>query len=409
MAELTFFAPDTDAFVDSVVKHIREYEELSGDTVHLRIIGSDEYFSNQIQGYLAEEGGADVYMSGPVLLWEHVNKDFVEPLDSYVEKDGDSFDFSDFIPNLIRANRWTGRFGDPLGEGPLLSIPVNCESYNMAYNKEIFEKYDLPLPKTWDEYFKTAKFIAEHAEGARGFAQRGTGSWHTVYTGFATQYWSMGGMDFDSEGHCAIASDKAVAATEQFLQALKDSGPTEWKTQRWYELALDFCAGKYGLIVDSDHYVGYYENPEKSSMVGKIGYALPPAGEDGKAVPNLWTWSLVINSRSKEKEAAWRFIKWASGKEFLLRSAFEGNMNPTRTSVWEAESFKEFSTPWGDFCKVSRRLAEQDGKVLVTPSENYRLIAERWVQALMEAYDSGEVKEALEKAAEEIEKMIPEP
>ena len=42
MAELTFFAPDTDAFVDSVVKHIREYEELSGDTVHLRIIGSDE-------------------------------------------------------------------------------------------------------------------------------------------------------------------------------------------------------------------------------------------------------------------------------------------------------------------------------------------------------------------------------
>ena len=128
MAELTFFAPDTDAFVDSVVKHIREYEELSGDTVHLRIIGSDEYFSNQIQGYLAEEGGADVYMSGPVLLWEHVNKDFVEPLDSYVEKDGDSFDFSDFIPNLIRANRWTGRFGDPLGEGPLLSIPVNCES-----------------------------------------------------------------------------------------------------------------------------------------------------------------------------------------------------------------------------------------------------------------------------------------
>ena len=175
MAELTFFAPDTDAFVDSVVKHIREYEELSGDTVHLRIIGSDEYFSNQIQGYLAEEGGADVYMSGPVLLWEHVNKDFVEPLDSYVEKDGDSFDFSDFIPNLIRSNRWTGRFGDPLGEGPLLSIPVNCESYNMAYNKEIFEKYDLPLPKTWAEYFKTAKFIAEHAEGARGFAQRGTG------------------------------------------------------------------------------------------------------------------------------------------------------------------------------------------------------------------------------------------
>lgn len=73
-------------------------------------------------------------MSGPVLLWEHIAKGFVEELDQYAERSDEKYDFADFIPNLIRANRWTGRFGEALGSGPLLSIPVNCESYNMAYN-----------------------------------------------------------------------------------------------------------------------------------------------------------------------------------------------------------------------------------------------------------------------------------
>lgn len=406
MSKITFFAPDTDAFVDSVVKHISEYQEQTGDEVRLRIIGSDEYFSNQIQGYLAQEGGADVYMSGPILLWEHVNQGFVEHLDAFLTTEEEKADFADFIPNLIKANRWSGRFGDPLGEGPLLSLPVNCESYNMAYNQDVFDKLNLKLPQSWEEYFDTAERIAEEGEGIRGFAQRGTTAWHTMYTGFATQYWSMGGVDFDGEGRCAIASPQAVAATEKFLRGLKAAGPVEWPIQRWYELAMDFCAGKYGLIVDSDHYVGYYEKQGVSAMAGHIGYAVPPVNSQGRATPNLWTWSLVMNARSGDKEAAWRFMKWASSRKFLLRAAFEGNMNPTRTSVWEDESFRKTAAGWGNFYEVSRRLAETDGRVLVTPTEKYRLVAERWVKALLEAYESGEAETALKQAAEDIDEIM---
>lgn len=44
-------------------------------------------------------------MSGPVLLWEHIAKGFVEELDQYAERSDEKYDFADFIPNLIRANR----------------------------------------------------------------------------------------------------------------------------------------------------------------------------------------------------------------------------------------------------------------------------------------------------------------
>ena len=102
--------------------------------------------------------------------------------------------------------------------------------------------------------------------------------WHTMYTGYATQVWSYGGRDFDHEGKCAISEPPVVAATEAFIEALRAAGPASWADQRWYELALDFTHGKYGLIVDSDHYVAYFEDPQSSEVVGRVRYALPPSG-----------------------------------------------------------------------------------------------------------------------------------
>lgn len=406
MANLTFFAPDTDPFVDSVKRHLAEYETRSGNAVRLSIISSDEYFSNQISPCLDETDAADVFMSGPVLLWEHIQNGHVEPLDPYVNRPEYAADFADFLPNLIHANRWTGRFGDPLGQGPLLGLPVNCESYNLAYPKRVLEELALKVPTTWEEFFQTARSIAEKDPSLSGFAQRGTGAWHTMYTGFATYFWTMGATDFAKDGTCAIASEKAIQITDAFLKALHQAGPKQWLSQRWYELALDFAKGKYGLIVDSDHYVGYFENKDISPLAGRIGYALPPVNADGTSRPNLWTWSIVMNEKSRNKEAAWSFIKWASSREFLLRSCFEGNMNPTRTSVWDDPAFVKEAENWGDYYRVSKQLAASDARVLVTPAPNYRELAEIWVSALLEAYQKGNTKEALEKAAWEIDRKL---
>ena len=54
-----------------------------------------------------------------------------------------------------------------------------------------------------------------------------------------------------------------MPVTADFIAALRDAGPTDWPEQRWYELAIDFGRGRYGLIVDSDHYVAYFEDPAR--------------------------------------------------------------------------------------------------------------------------------------------------
>jgi len=115
----------------------------------------------------------------------------------------------------------------------------------------------------------------------------------------------------------------------------------------------------------------------------------------------------VMNTRARDRDAAWRFVEWATGKEFLLRSAAEGNMNPTRTSIWDDERFREHTAGWGAFHDVARTLVERDAFVLVTPAANYLEIAKRWVQALLDVYaEKEELAAALERAAADIDRLV---
>jgi multiple sugar transport system substrate-binding protein len=402
-----FLGPDTDAYVASVQRHSAEFEEQTGIALDVRIVPSDLYFSNKIHHLLEGEDAADVYMSGPVLVWEHLAAGFVQPLDELLERSSESYEAGDFVERLLACNRWSGRFGDPLGEGPLLEIPVNCESYNVAYVPAVLEAAGVEVPTTWTDYFASARTVVERTAGrVGGFGQRGTAAWHTMYTGFATQFWSYGASDFEA-GRCALASAASLRATSDFLAALRESGPPDWLAQRWYELALDFAKGRYALLVDSDHYVAYFEDPAYSTLVGEIGYAPPPLGPTGSRRPNLWTWSVVMNSRARDSDASWRFVEWATGKEFLRRSVFEGNMNPTRSSIWDDERFREHTSGWGAFYDVARTLVERDAFVLVTPAANYLEIAKRWVQALLDAYTgTEEIAAALELAAADIDRLV---
>jgi multiple sugar transport system substrate-binding protein len=399
-----FLAPDTDAYVESVQRHAAEFTERTRIDVNMKIIPSDEYFSNEIGPYLEGEDAADVYMSGPVLVWEQLAAGYVRPLDEFFDRASDRYDPDDFVERLLSVNRWDGTFGHPLGSGPLLEIPVNCESYNLAYRPSALADAGVAVPETWDDFFAAAR--ASVARGVtRGFGQRGVDVWHTMYTGFATQLWSYGGSDFEGE-RCSIASDVAVEATSDFVAALRDAGPEDWLDQRWYELALDFAQGRYALIVDSDHYVAYFEDARYSDHVGEFGYALPPAGPAGRR-PNLWTWSVVMNGKTSQPDLAWRFIEWATSREFLRRSVYEGNMNPTRRSIWDDEGFQAHVQPWGSFYEVARTLVERDAFVLVTPTSRYREIATRWVYALRQAYAGrAGVREALEEAALDIDAAL---
>ena len=85
-------------------------------------------------------------------------------------------------------------------------------------------------------------------------------------------------------------------------------------------------------------------------------------------------------------------------------------MNPTRSSIWDDDGFRELASRWNGFYDVTRTLIERDAFVLVTPAANYLEIASRWVQALLDAYCGRvEIAAALERAAADIDELVAAP
>jgi multiple sugar transport system substrate-binding protein len=144
-------------FCSNVAAHAAEFERISGHRVTVQLLGNDDYYTNKLASYLGGDQPADVYMSGPVLAWEQLGLGFVRPLDEFTGRASPSYDFADFFDRLIRGSRWTGHFGDAVGDGPLLAIPVNWESYNLAYLPDVLSRAGMDVPGTWQDYFAAAK------------------------------------------------------------------------------------------------------------------------------------------------------------------------------------------------------------------------------------------------------------
>jgi multiple sugar transport system substrate-binding protein len=77
-----------------------------------------------------------------------------------------------------------------------------------------------------------------------------------------------------------------------------------------------YVQGKVSMVVNWADIGGQSEKPEMSSIVGDTRYDLPPgAMVDGQLNrPSLlaWGWCLMLNADSKNKEAAWQFIRYFS-------------------------------------------------------------------------------------------------
>jgi multiple sugar transport system substrate-binding protein len=84
-------------------------------------------------------------------------------------------------------------------------------------------------------------------------------------------------------------------------------------------------------------------NGEGNAMAGQLAYAPFTANPEASApTPNIWIWSLAMSSFSKQKDAAWYFLQWASGPEHGLFGATKMDfVNPVRKSVWADSGFRK--------------------------------------------------------------------
>src|SRR5690606_20924950 len=84
------------------------------------------------------------------------------------------------------------------------------------------------------------------------------------------------------------------------------------------------------------------EDPEISSVVGKVGYVPVPVETDAPkgGSSSLAVHSLYVSSASANKEAAWLFASWATAKEQQIKSLeIAPNSGVTSLAALSSEAF----------------------------------------------------------------------
>ena len=404
-------------FTESLLPLIPEFRRLTGISVEYLILPEAEYFTKLAADLSQQRGEFSVIMTGPVRNWQFVTADWILPLDTFLNNpkltDAAWYKFDDFYPALLAANRWNGKIGGGVGEGPIYSIPVLEESYIVAYRKDIFDQYNITVPTTMNEMVEAARLVKKNA-GIPGIVARGTPSAASIGTGYGSglkSYTDGQWNEFDGKLNSMLHDPRAVEYTNIWINMIRESGPPNWANMQWYDAMEAFTAGQAGMIVDADFFAASYEDPKKSKVAGKVGYALIPGGPGGKAYSGLFTWALGINKATKNKEAAWLFVEWATAQRTLLNATIGyRNYNPSRVSVTNDPRVQEVMGGWGggSYLKAVAKNLET-ARVLWIPQPERTRTADIWARGLHEIYFQRlSAADAFKKSDAEIDKVLKE-
>ena len=243
---------------------------------------------------------------------------------------------------------------------------------------------------------------------------RGTPSIASLGTGFISglkSYTNDQWSELNDKLQAQFDDPRSVKYTEMWVDMIRESGPPNWASMQSYDAMAAFAAGQAGMIADCDFFAAGYEDPNKSKIAGKVGYAMLPPGSAGKTYSGLWTWALGINKAAKSKEAAWLFVQWATSARTLLEATVgHRNYNPSRASTGKDPRVQKTMGSWGggSYVKTVEKKLET-ARVAWVPEPMRVRLGDTWARALQAIYFKRmSAPEALKQASLEVDRVLKE-
>lgn len=282
--------------------------------VTLEAYGDD--YDTKISAGMGANDAPDV-----MYMWNYpAYHDGLEPLDSYMEKEGADFK-SGYYDALWEYN---------MINDAVYGMPVGFTTHALYYNKDAFAKAGIDEPTndwTWDDLQTAAKTITEKVDGMTGFSYQIKPDPYD----FEMYLWSNGTAYTDDAGSLDgnLNSDKSVEVITMFQDMQKDkiAVATEGSGRD------EFGGGKSAMFIYGQWGVSNFNDLGLNYGIVEIP-SFASSGQDSVSI--LSSSGVSISKDSKNKDAAWEFIKYWTGEELnKVRIDYE---LPTLMSVVESEN-----------------------------------------------------------------------
>ncbi len=300
-----------------------KWEALTGIKLKVVEVQTAEMFTKIMQEYRAGTGAYDLLNVIPAWMPDLVNAGALEPLDAMVDKYGYAEELQKIAP-IYRDNQMKVN-------GKIYGFPDDGDVFVMYYRKDVFAdpanqaefkakfNYDLGPPKTWKQFAEIGQFLttkfAPKMYGAAFFRQAP----YTMFM-FQERFRNEGGKFFDAGTmRATINSDVGVKVFTEMLAENKFMPPGV-ETWGFVENLAAFQAGQSAMTIswppNGRWAAGYGADQKalewvpKTTVQGKVGYAMPPGGHPELAAG----FALSVASTSKQKEAAYLLAQWLNSE-----------------------------------------------------------------------------------------------
>ncbi len=397
-------------YFDALIAVTPEFQALTGIEVRYEKVPPGQIRQKAILDLSSKGSTYATHAADPMYYDLYVSNKWVEPIEKYLSDpkltDAGWYNLQDIIPAWRGANSV---------KGALYGVPFDGESTLQIYRKDLYDAKGLKPAETFDELVKNAAAVHDPANRIWGAALRGfKGAGQNMYI-YPSILRAFGG-EWTSGGGFRANSREAVAALEWYVELLSKYAPPAVRNWNWPDLADAFSQSTLGLYIDANTSASVLNNPERSKVVGKIGYARWPKGPSGKRVSSIWNWGFPINAALSEraKRATWLFISWASSAETQARTSWKASgpvkrLGLNRLSLWQSQPFDAVAGNLGaNFLKASIDSMREDLDVEWRPRmPQWPAVGETMATAIQAALvGQQKPKEALDEAQTRIAQLL---
>jgi sorbitol/mannitol transport system substrate-binding protein len=273
-------------------------------------------------------------------IWAH--NGWLVNLSAYTAHDP-SYDVNDLLKPIRDALSVNGQ---------LYSVPFYGESSAVYYRKDLFAAAHLkmPLHPTWAQIASFAQKLNNPAKGVAGICLRGQNGWGENLAALDTVINTWGGEWFNMKWQPQLTSPAVESATNFYVNLVRKYGEPGASNDGFTECLNDYNAGKAAMWYDATVAAGSFtgaQNDAKGSIFANTGYAYAPVGPAHIPSGWLYTWSLSIPSGTANEAATWKFLSWATSKQYEQLDASKNGWAAvppgTRMSLYNNPNYKKFA------------------------------------------------------------------
>jgi len=301
-----------------------EYQTASGVRMEVVELPYSSLFEKEMLDLASRTGAYDVIMMDDPWFPRLASDEKLTSLLPLYEKAGSAGPDADFIASALALCR------QPYPDGRLYALPYVGNANFFFYRKDLFDRYGLAEPQTWDDVLRAARVIRSRERNVYGYVMRAAPG-NAVVADFMPVLWAFGGELLSPTGEPELNTPEAAAALS-FMIELGKLSPPGYVSFNADEVNAYLLQGRAGMCINWPAWLPAMDDPDRSRVIHRIAYA-PMPGERVEGRSALGNWLLAIPAGSKNPEAAFAFIQWATQPAQMRRAAEQGNP-PTRRSVF---------------------------------------------------------------------------